>query len=232
MPDSLKIKIAIDTQILAYLIDNTYPRLTCFFKALSANPFVDIVCSRFSTYEFVGIRKLEHYLRKIHLSSNQNGQVVNFSSLLKYKNDWNAPELNYSIVYEDISLSVNEDMRRLNDDFNIKLEVIDLHNEIWNLHRELVLSSKISKEDALVLISTVFPQEFIKEKYLIFFTNDDKFFRAFCGDQKIEAIDNIFSNYGVNLPQAYKIIKIKTPSSEKFLNLYNIPRNLYHYLSK
>ena len=155
--ENLRIKIALDTQILAYLIDNSYPDLTYFIKVLSKNPCVDIVCSRFAIYEFIGIRKLEHYLRCIVDVTTTTGGSANFSSILKNKNGFDASELKYKEIYETIKERVEKELIRIDTNFGIIYESFDLHNSLWKPQQELVLSTRISKEDCLLLLSSVFP---------------------------------------------------------------------------
>lgn len=209
--DEFKLKIAVDTQILAYLVDKTYPSLNIFFEYLFRCPFVDIVCSRFVTYEFIGIRKQEHYLRAIHEKSTSQKGTMNFSSVLRYKNDWSASELRYEDVYTDITKKVNADLKIINDDFGIYYSEFELHKNLWEPHTELVLSSKLSKEDSLVILSSIFPDAIKKEEHIIFFTNDKQFYRAFCGNEKerMKEIDNVFETHNLKHPQVFKLNDIK-----------------------
>ena len=213
-----KIKIAVDTQLLAYLIDDSYPSFTRFFKNLTNSPFVDIVCSRFVTYEYIGIRKLEHYLRTLYKSTKGN---MNFSSALKYRNEFKAPELDYSECYSDIKNTIEEELKKLNDDFEIIYDENILHQALWLPHQDLVLSSRLSKEDSLVLLSSVYPQEFLKEEHTIFLTNDDQFYKAFCGggNYRMSSIDDVFQDNDLTLPETSNIKKIKSPSGATTHNL-------------
>jgi hypothetical protein len=215
-----KIKIAVDTQLLAYLIDNTYPSFNFFFKKLVESPFVDIVCSRFVTFEFIGIRKLEHYLRAVYEESKKSGGTMNFSSALKYKNAFSAPELDYIDCYEYIKSIVENELKEINDDYGIEFEDNFLHEEIWKPHQDLVLSSRISKEDSLVLLSSIFPQTMLKENHTIFITNDAQFYGAFKGKTKerMPAIDDVFNDHNLNIPYSYKLDSI-TLSNGKAINL-------------
>lgn len=212
--DRLRIKVALDTQVLAYLIDNTYPNLTYFIKTLSENKFVDIVCSRFAIYEFIGIRKLEHYLRSLVKGTERKGGKVNFSSALKYKREFNAPELKYIDVYEDIKKVVEEELGEIYHDFGITYESVNIHNELWKPHQDLVLSTRISKEDSLLLISSVFPDSFNREEYLILFTNDGQFYQALNGVSEKEISDKVFEENGLKKPHSYNLRTITLQDGE------------------
>lgn len=191
--DNLRIKVVLDTQILAYLVDNTYPSLTLFIKTLSQSPFVDIECSRFAIYEFIGVRKLEHYLRCLISETEKKGGKVNFSSALKYKGDFNS-EVKYIDAYEIIKKEVERELNEIYNDFGIIYEKINIHNNLWKPHQDLVLSTRISKEDSLLLLSSIYPNEFDKEQYLVLFTNDKQFYDAF-NDSKTKNLQQDLFNY-------------------------------------
>lgn len=203
--DSLRIKIALDTQILAYLVDNTYPSLTYFIKALSENPFVDIVCSKFAIYEFIGIRKLEHYLRCLVTETQKKGGTLNFSSAIKYKSEFDSPELKYIDTYETVKSEVEKELKLIYDDFGIIYESINIHNHLWKPHQDLVLSTKISKEDSLLLLSTIFPDELFREEFLILFTNDSQFHKAFNDTKWAEIQDNLFKTHSLIKPNIHSL---------------------------
>lgn len=205
--DTLRIKIALDTQILAYLIDNTYPSLNIFIKTLSENPFVDLACSKFAIYEFIGIRKLEHYLRCLVTETQSKGGNVNFSSAIKYKSEFDSPELKYIDAYKNVKEEVEKELKSIYDNFGIIYENINIHNELWKPHQDLVLSTKISKEDSLLLLSTIYPDSLFKEDFLILFTNDSQFYNSF-NDIKWEEVQNeIFENHSLIKPQIHNLRK-------------------------
>lgn len=217
--DNLRIKVALDTQILAYLIDETYPSLTLFIKALSENPSVDIVCSRFAIYEFIGIRKLEHYLRCLVNETKEKGGQLNLSSALKYKSDFDAPELKYVDTYEVVKKAVEEELTKIDNDFGIIYESIDIHNGLWKPHQELVLSTRISKEDSLLLLSSVFTDSLRKEEYLVLLTNDNQFYKALCGEKEVETSNKVFEENGLKKPFTYHLRDMTLKEAKNRLNL-------------
>lgn len=209
------IKVGLDTNILSYLLDGTYPNLNRFILELKESGLVDLFCSQFVIYELIEIRKLEHYIRKIHHKTTENNGVMNFSSVLKYRKDWSAPELDYKEICDDIITLVEEDIKKIYDDFGIDFSDASIHKELWKPHQELVLNSKISKEDSLVLLSSVSPDIGVIEDYVVFLTNDDQFFRAYAGNgnDKIKRLDDAFLNNNIPLPIVLKINNVVLPTS-------------------
>lgn len=224
--DNLRIKVALDTQILTYLVDKTYPNLNFFIEDLSTNPFVDIVCSRFAIYEFIGVRKLEHYLRCLVNETKKRGGQLNLSSALKYKNEFDAPELKYIDTYENVKKAVEEDLVKIDGDFGIMYESVDIHNGLWKPHQELVLSTRISKEDSLLLLSSVFPEPLRNEEYLVLLTNDQQFYNALCGEKEVEISNKVFIETGLTKPYTYHLRCMTLKGTSTILNLVDYNSSL------
>lgn len=216
--ENLRIKIALDTQILSYLVDNTYPNLTLFIKELSQNQFVDIICSRFAIYEFIGIRKLEHYLRCLVNETVLKGGKLNFSSAIKYKSEFNTPELKYADTYQSVKEEVEKELSLMYDDFGIVYDNINIHNNLWKPHQDLVLSTRISKEDSLLLLSSIFPDTLYKEDFLVLLTNDKQFHGVFCDDKEIEISNTVFTDNILKKPHIFHLKSIPLSTGRK-LNL-------------
>lgn len=213
--DYLRIKVALDTQILAYLVDNTYPSVTAFLKKLSESPFVDLISSRFAIYEFIGIRKLEHYLRYLVKHEGENGEKVNLSSAIKYRNDFETPELKYTDISSNIRIDIERELKTILEDFSIEYEQVDIHNNLWKPHSDLVLSTKISKEDCLLMLSCIFPDPLRKESHLTMLTNDEQFFKSMRGNEDdILLCNKIFAENDLPVPFLYNL-KAMSAGSKK-----------------
>lgn len=85
----------------------------------------------------------------------------------------------------------------------------------------MVLSSKVSKADSLVLLSSMLPSIGEMENYLLFLTNDDQFYEAYAGKSKMPSVDEVFEKHKVNMPLASKISSILTPLTNEKLDLIN-----------
>ena len=198
--DNFRIKIALDTQILAYWIDKTYPNLCLFIKELSQSPFVDIVCSRFAIYEFVGIRKVEHYLRCLVYKTTKNGATPHFSSALKYKNEFNNPEIRYLEVSSEIKEKIEEELKQIDNLLDVDYHTLTFPNRLWEPHQDLLLSTRMSKEDSLLLMSSIFNDEFKEEDYLVLLTNDGQFYRSIQDES-----GEIFQKHNLTKPKVYSL---------------------------
>lgn len=198
--DNFRIKIALDTQILAYWVDKTYPNLCLFIEELTKSPFVDIVCSRFAIYEFVGIRKVEHYLRCLVYKTTKNNATPNFSSALKYKNGFDNPEIRYLEVSSEIKKKIEEELKQIDNLLDVDYHTLTFPNRLWEPHQDLVLSTRMSKEDSLLLMSSIFNDEFKEEDYLVLLTNDGQFYDAIRKES-----GEVFQRHKLTKPKVYSL---------------------------
>lgn len=219
-----KIKVALDTNILSYLLDDTYESLNLLVQYFNSIDFVEIECSNFVLYELIGVRKLEHYIRKLSDESKKGKKKVNFSSLFRYRSKWNAPELPYSRCSKHVKTEVEKELEQLTTGCSIKFTG-DIHKDVWEPHKDFVLSSKLSKEDCMVLMSSVFPHIGKTQDNLLFFTNDEDFYNAYNQkeDNKTD-INKVFCDYSINKPNVCHIKNI--PCSDRGDNHLDLRKEL------
>lgn len=249
--DPFRVRIELDTNVLAYIVDKSYPSLTVLIELIQECPFVyEINISNYVLYEFVGIRKKEHFLRKVlekNRPQNSTGHV-NLSSLLKYKDSYSTPELDYFDAQNEIIESIQLDVETLTDVVGIRAKEDNIHNETFAIAKELYLNSKISKEDSLVLVSSFFQNKILSSDFFCLITNDGGFNTAYNDNKSLEKLDNVFNSkslikphvehisnkgnfLGINLKEKYDSNNIQTG----FFNLIReliISKNQDIYLGK
>jgi len=173
IPEQLRVKLFLDTNVLSYLVDNTYPSLTKFITVLGDSPMCDLISSKYVIHEFMGIRKREHYLRK-QVELDEDGRVLNISSLIRFKDSWSVPGKDFIDLKKEVEEDVESDIDKITSDYNIQYDRNVFHDNLMTPTMKLCLGSKISKEDSLVACSSVHPQENLSEPvYLL--TNDKDF---------------------------------------------------------
>jgi hypothetical protein len=207
-----RIKFYLDTNILAYLVDNTYSGLTYTINYLKDSEFADLVSSKYVIFEFVGIRKREHYLQKVlEKSTNTTTTRINISSLLKYKDNFNSPEVKFEEVKDEIKKSVEEELQKITNNFCIDYSANILHDSLLSPTFDINLSSKVSKEDSLVLTSAVWTDSATKESFVVFASNDQQFFDSY----EPSTLNPILDSHGLNPPVIEFLKDIKLPSGTK-----------------
>jgi hypothetical protein len=202
---NFKIKLYLDTNILSYILDQTYSGVTSTIQILGSNPFVQLVSSRYVIFELAGIRKREHYLRKMVSLQTSAGQALNMSSLLKYRDGFSSPEVDFDTIKNDIKQSVEGEIQAIVNSHNIDYKGNAFHDELLTPTVEICLSSKISKEDCLVLISALLPVEQKPEPMISLITKDEQFSQAY-NDVNLQAI---YQNFSLCNPEVNHIKDIK-----------------------
>lgn len=111
-----KVRFFLDTNILVYLIDGTHSGLTNALDFLNKSEFADLVSSKFVIFEFVGIRKREHYL-KLAVSTNPK---VNISTLLAYgSKGFDVDDIDYYSLQPTIKKNVEKEIEDITNNFGI-----------------------------------------------------------------------------------------------------------------
>lgn len=198
---NFKANFFLDTNILSYLVDKTFTGLSSSVKFFVTSDFVTLSSSRFVIFEFVKIRKKEHFLRVIleKTKSKKSGKV-NLSSLIKYTDNYSHNGVDYSTEGVAIKRKVWAELKRINTEFQVNFENNDLHSQVWKPTFDLYLSSLISGEDALVTISSIFPSAHKKETDVHLLTNDDQFEKAHTDKIYNRKIKNSYRNNDLIMP--------------------------------
>jgi hypothetical protein len=189
----------VDTNILCYLIDSTYPFLNEFIEHIKESPVIDLISSEYVLLEFIGVRKREHYLRESLLQTQAEGKPLCLSSLLRYHNQYSLPEIKFHTILPRIKNNVDAEKERITSDFKITFSS-GFHRKLFNPTSDICLSSKISKEDSLVLISSVLPNEGTVNKNVILLTSDVDFHKWFYEKEVESGINSIFEKYDILRP--------------------------------
>lgn len=193
IPTNFRIKFFLDTMLLSYLIDKTYSGLLKTIYYLKKSQFADLISSNYVIYEYFGIRKREHYFRKIVEKSEGADGDINYGSLLRYEKNFSNPVADFNDVIDDIRTTIASELDKITNDFSITYDNNLLHNKLLNVTKEITLHSKISKEDSLVLCSSIWLDEFTKENFVLLLTNDEQFASNYNETEKLKEILNNFN---------------------------------------
>jgi len=199
---NFSVKFFVDTNILAYLVDETYTSLTEFISQSRDCGFIELVSSNFVIFEFVGIRKREHYLRKMVTASKKTKSgEINFSSLLKYQNKFEADGLDFSTVISDIKKDIEAELQTISTAYKINYDFSVLHEGQLTPTFEICLSTRMNNQDCLVLISSILPTPKTPISNIQLFTNDTDF----VSESGNVNIDTILAANKLNKPSVHAI---------------------------
>lgn len=206
-----KTTLFIDTNILCYLVDSTYPSLNRFIEVINQSPLIDLISSEYVLLEFVGVRKKEHYLREAVTQTQAIGKRINMSSMLRDYDRYSLREMDFYALLPNIKNNVDTERDNISSNFGINFNC-GFHQDLFTPTCDLCLSTKISREDSLVLISSIMPKLGETNNNVILLTNDTYFKKWYAETN----IDHIFDSYCIPKPEIHGISNI---DGERVLNL-------------
>jgi hypothetical protein len=222
--ENYKIKIFLDTNILACLIDETHSGLTESIKLLSQSEFIKLVSSVYVAFEFVGIRKREHFLRKvIENSKNTKKGHSNYSTLFKFKDSFKSDDVDFFSINEAIKQDIETEINKITSMFNIEYSDNNFHEALYKPTIDICLASRISREDSLMLISALLPEPNKPEKQIFILSKDQDFIDAFNEFQS----ERVLSQNSLFRPT---LLNLRNISSVNLIS--QIPKNLNEFWGK
>lgn len=175
--EKFQINFFLDTNILCYLIDNTYPALASFISTLKEMPVVQLYSSEYVLAELFEVRKKENYFHEVWERSKKDRKFINISSFIKYNKRYEIPDYEYEgDLAEAVKQKVNKDVEKITNEF--KIDFLNSFNDrLLGPMKGICLSTKISREDSFVLVSSVYKNniEEISER-VILLTGDKDFY--------------------------------------------------------
>lgn len=250
--ERFRIKIAFDTNILMYLLDNAYPNLNLTVSTLrNYSDFVDLITNRYAIFELYEKRKETHFMNcasslglldKINSDKFYVDDIIRYQRLFstvfskrlfgasRQKKIFQFLKKYFSIgqhggdglFFSNISAigtATKLDIPRIKNDFGIELEG-SIHDNLWNPTFELILSSRISREDSLIASAFIQPESGRVEKNLILLTNDGDFATFYKQAQEKGFIAPLFTALNWHEPSIIRITQLKTLEGS-LINLRN-----------
>ena len=194
--DNFKINFFLDTNILCFLIDNTYPALTAFIKVLAQMPVVRLFSSEYVLAELFEVRKKENYFQEVLRRAKSDGKFINISSFIKYNKRYEIPDYHYEgRLAEAVRHLVDNDIDKIMREFSISFENI-FNERLLQPMKGICLSTKISREDSLVLASSVYKSSTDKVSGRVILITGDLDFYNWVIDSKKD-ISNIFHEVSI-----------------------------------
>ncbi len=208
-----KVKLFLDTNILVFLVDHKFKALTYSINFLNELKFIELLSSRFVVFEFMGVRKKEHYCRLVidQQGKSSSNIKVNYSSLIKNISSFKdhiGGDQEFEKLIKKVKVEVENELELITKDFNIEYSNNLLHDDLLAPTFDVCLSTKISKEDSLVLLTALFPSETITEEKISILTKDSGFVSGY--DEKV--VHPILENYDLVSPNVESIEGLKIES--------------------
>ena len=205
--EEFRINIFLDTNILVFLLDNTYPALTGFIKTLSEMSVVQLYSSEYVLSELIGVRKKEGYFQVATKKAKKEKRYINISSFIKYNKRYDIP--NYSLdgdMIKPVAKCVMKYIETIVKDYNISFDSI-FNDRLLSPMEGVCLSSKVSREDSLVMVSSLFRLDKQLDPNRVFLLTNDEDFEKWSTESSTE-IEKALKQNGLSMPHIEHISKL------------------------
>lgn len=244
--DRFRIKLAFDTNLLMYLLDNSYPKLNnAIIELDQIRSFVDLITNPYALFELHEKRKETHFIDfawragfKVSRTNSDRFNIPVDDKICRVIKKYVPKKIfGYNLqekILKNISPKADlfgdglyflnqpairrltlSDIQKIQNDFGIEI-IGSIHDNIWNPTSELMLHSRISREDSLVAMSFLFPELFRMEKNLIILTNDGDFQAFYQHALNKGLISPLFASLGINEPVIQRISQMQTMDGSIF----------------
>lgn len=194
-----RIDICLDTNILDYYIDKEFKALNAFLDFLiQCDNFVDLFTTRYTWFELLEVRKRHHFKNIVQINL---GITLGKNQQKEFSVTDN--ENYYHSVISEIDNATKLDLKVIND--NIEIKGL-LHHKIWKPTIDVCLNSRLNREDSLVVLSSLMPDENNHSDFLLILTNDRNFYNFY---HSSPTMDNVFQSHSLNRPIVNAIYNIE-----------------------
>lgn len=228
--EEYRVNIYLDTNILVDYIEGTYPLLNKSIDYLHSCPFVNLRSSHYVLFEYTEVRKYNLFMSKSNktkytsfkdklysLFSKKDRELDKDAIKAKIKRTWNRNSVDYNHFKAEIIDIIQEELNLLKNKLDLDFDEHVLHEALVFPTNSLCLSTKISKEDCLVMVSCMHPKEEEKLGHCLLLSRDDQYYRSY--QNNINDVDAVFQASNLVLPQFIHTNKIKYHQNKQ-LNLY------------
>lgn len=205
-----KIHIYLDTNILVDYVEQNNPLLNKSLEYLSACPFVILRSSHYVEFEFVEVRKRDEFYKCVRGSYPPPDGDKYFSK--KWILDGNS----YKKYKDTVTNQVEGDLKKIREKLNINFDDHVLHEKLIEPTKDICLSTNISREDTLVMVSCLFPKPLEKLDFGVILSNDGQYKDAF--ENSKETIEKTLNNNGISVPSFLSIKQLRNETG-KIVNL-------------
>lgn len=251
--ERFRVNIYLDTNILIDYSENNYPLLKQSIDYLARSPFVNLRSSHYVLFEYTEVRKANLFRERLSNQKHPFSMKRFFQKIFWGKRDftkdyikrnrWKIGSIDYYSFEKQISEQVEKEVADIRNTLNIDFEEHVLHPQLIGPTATLCLKTKLSKEDSLVIVSCILPQENQPLMNCVILSRDKDMFDSF--NEKLNDIETIFRQKSLFLPtltksndisgrhNLYKDIKVDVESCWRgFLRDVIIGNNASDYIGR
>ena len=191
--EQFKLNIYLDTNILVDYIESASSVLVESLDFLAQSAFVILRSSHYVEYEMTEVRKKRLFYYKV-----RNRYPLKGESLAEIKQTWELDGKKYDEFREEITQTVISEFGMLEEKLGVRFDDHVLHNKLIYPTRDLCLATKVSREDSMVMVSCMYPNQDELLEYGVLMSNDKQYISA--SVQSKDKINEVFQKYGIHLP--------------------------------
>lgn len=214
--NKFKVDFFLDTNILVDYVQGENQLLIQSLDYLAKCPYVTLRSSHYVEFEFTEVRKKNEFFKMVHgrYPSKTQGDrsVKNYGS-----NDWKDGEVDYLSYKDTIQSCVEQNLNLLKNNLMVDFDDHVLHKDLVKTTCKIVLQTKISREDSMVLVSCMYPTPKDRLLHCVILTNDKQYNDAYNSSK--ESVDDILGQGEVCLPQFFCL---KDMPDQKLINKTDI----------
>lgn len=215
--DKFKVDFFLDTNILVDYVQGENQLLVQSLDYLADCPFVTLRSSHYVEFEFVEVRKRNEFFKYVHGSYPQKTKgdlscVKNYGS-----RDWIDSDVDYLTCKDIIQSRIEQNLDLLKNKLKIDFDDHVLHENLVKTTCKIVLQTKISREDSMVLVSCMYPSPTDRLLYCVILTNDKQYHDAYTNSK--ERIDVLLDQDEICSPNFFCL---KDVPDQKLNNEQNI----------
>lgn len=205
-----KINIYLDTNILVDYALATNQTLNQSLSFLAHCDFVVLQSSRYVEFELTEVLKYNIFYFICYGFYPNNAAEKS-----KIKKSWKISGLDYSQHSSEVENMVNISIQKIRDELSVKFDTHPLEDNLLTPTQQILLSTKISREDSLMLVSGAFPIGNID--YCLLLSNDSQFVKESFMEK--ENIDRVLQGNGLRPLQCHCAKKLCGTKNQQY-NLY------------
>lgn len=196
-----KVDFFLDTNILVDYVQGENQLLIQSLDYLVECPFVKLRSSHYVEFEFTEVRKKNEFFKIVH-GEYPSKKPENRTCVKNYgNNDWKDNGLDYLSYKDTIQSCIEQNLTLLKNNLKVDFDDHVLHENLVKTTCKIVLQTKISREDCMVLVSCMYPSPVEKLLYCVILTNDKQYNNAY--NKSKECVDKILGHDDVCLPQFF-----------------------------
>lgn len=211
-----RVNIYLDTNILVDYVEGQYPLLNRSIDYLAKCPCVTLRSSHYVLFELTEVRKFHLFLDLLEPEIAKEFREKKAT----VKKSWKIGNVDYNDHKGAIKATISNELNKLKQDLNINFDEHVLHEHLVHPTNSLCLSTKISKEDCLVMVSCMNPTSSAEDKLrsCILLSRDEQYCKAF-NESKADAI-HVFNENELELPEMLRTENLSLKVGATQYNLY------------